>query len=232
VTEAEWLAANQPWPMLEFLYARGGTSERKSRLFAAACCRRIWHLLTDRRSREAVEVAELYADRLLGLQELQAADAAASQATSGPYEATPRGQNGAHLHARMAAWWTVASPCDPEESANRAYSATVCDPGDPEEEEPAQAALLRDLTGNPFRLPPLLNPAWLAWNGGVAWRLAETAYRERQMPTGTLDPARLALLADALEDAGCTDAELLGHLRGPGPHWRGCRALDCVLGKS
>jgi hypothetical protein len=47
-----------------------------------------------------------------------------------------------------------------------------------------------------------------------------------------MDPARLAVLADALEDAGCTDAELPGRLRGPGPHVRGCWAVDFVLGKS
>jgi hypothetical protein len=45
------------------------------------------------------------------------------------------------------------------------------------------------------------------------------------------DPACLARLADALEDAGCTDPELLGHLRSPGPHVRGCWAVDLVLGK-
>jgi hypothetical protein len=42
----------------------------------------------------------------------------------------------------------------------------------------------------------------------------------------------LALLADALEDAGCIDADLLGHLREPGPHVLGCWAVDLVLGKS
>jgi hypothetical protein len=51
------------------------------------------------------------------------------------------------------------------------------------------------------------------------------------MPSGHLDPARLAVLADALEDAGCADADLLGHLRGPGPHIRGCWAVDLLLGK-
>jgi hypothetical protein len=63
-------------------------------------------------------------------------------------------------------------------------------------------------------------------------QVAEAAYDERQLPEGTLDPARLAVLADALEDAGCNDAELLGHLRSPGPHVRGCWAVDLVLGKS
>ncbi len=45
------------------------------------------------------------------------------------------------------------------------------------------------------------------------------------------DFSRLPLLADALEDAGCTDAELLGHLRGLGVHVRGCWAVDLLTGK-
>jgi hypothetical protein len=72
----------------------------------------------------------------------------------------------------------------------------------------------------------------LAWNAGAVRRLAEAAYAERQLPAGALDPARLAVLADALEEAGLTDAELLHHLRGPGPHVRGCFAVDAVLGKT
>jgi hypothetical protein len=51
------------------------------------------------------------------------------------------------------------------------------------------------------------------------------------MPSGELDPVCLAILADALEEAGCTDPSILGHLRSPGPHVRGCWALDLVLGK-
>jgi hypothetical protein len=91
-------------------------------------------------------------------------------------------------------------------------------------------------------------------------RLAEGAYEQRDMPAGTLDPARLAVLADALEEAGCTDEVLLRHLRGEepvikqdksavtvdlapryrlvgwrplrAPHVRGCWALDFILAKS
>jgi hypothetical protein len=85
------------------------------------------------------------------------------------------------------------------------------------------APYVRDIVGNPFR-PTSLDPKLLQWNGRVAAKLAEDAYQRHSFP-------RLPLMADALEDAGCTDAELLGHLRGPGPHVRGCWALDAVLGK-
>jgi hypothetical protein len=95
----------------------------------------------------------------------------------------------------------------------------------------AIANLLRDIFGNPFRPAPALDPAWLAWNGGTVRKLAGAAYEERSLPDGILDNARVGVLADALEDAGCADAELLGHLRAPGPHVRGCRAVDLLLGK-
>jgi hypothetical protein len=60
---------------------------------------------------------------------------------------------------------------------------------------------------------------------------AQAAYEERALPAGVLGPARLGVLADALEDAGSPDTDLLGHLRGPGPHARGCWAVDLLLGK-
>jgi hypothetical protein len=89
------------------------------------------------------------------------------------------------------------------------------------------AWLARDIFGNPFR-PVTLNPAWLT---PQVVALAQAAYEHRDLPSGHLDPARLAVLADALEDAGCADADLLGHLRGPGEHVRGCWAVDLLLAK-
>lgn len=62
-------------------------------------------------------------------------------------------------------------------------------------------------------------------------RIAEVIYEERKMPEGTLDCTRLAILADALEEAGCNNADILSHCRSAGPHVRGCWALDLVLGK-
>jgi hypothetical protein len=95
-----------------------------------------------------------------------------------------------------------------------------------------QCALLRDLAGPlPFRKLNI-DPAWLAWNNGTVRRLAEQTYAERRLPEGTLDPTLLGVLADALVDASCDDTALLGQLRDSAPHWRGCFAVDLLLGKS
>src|SRR5262249_5587139 len=93
------------------------------------------------------------------------------------------------------------------------------------QEEGCQAVLLRCVLGNPFRPPPSLDPVLLT-SDIVA--LAQNIYEERQLQQGTLDPGRLAALADALAAPRCTDAEPLAHLRGPGPHYRGCHEIDAI----
>jgi hypothetical protein len=98
-------------------------------------------------------------------------------------------------------------------------------------ERVAHTTLIRDVFGNPFRPVPAVDPACLARQGGAVTQLALMANEDRRLPEGTLDPARLALVADALEDAGCADAELHDHLRSLGPHVRGCWAVDLLLGK-
>jgi len=94
-------------------------------------------------------------------------------------------------------------------------------------ERAAQAAALRDILGNPFRAVAL-DRAWLT---PQVVALAQAAYDQRTLPAGTLDSARFAVLADALDEAGCTKADVLDHLRGSGPHVRGCWALDLLLGR-
>ena len=93
-----------------------------------------------------------------------------------------------------------------------------------------QATLIRCLFGNPFRPVPTIEPSLLARNDGIARRLAEDACEQRELPSGRLDRTLLGVLADALDDAGA-DAGLVGHLRGPGPHWRGCFVIDLLTGR-
>jgi hypothetical protein len=91
-------------------------------------------------------------------------------------------------------------------------------------ERRAQADFLRDLFGNPFRLPPNIDRAWQAWRDGAVVKLTRTIYDDRAFD-------RLPILADALEDAGCDNADILAHCRQPGEHVRGCWVIDLLLGK-
>ncbi len=92
-------------------------------------------------------------------------------------------------------------------------------------ERAAQAHLVRDVFGNLFRPLPELSPECIAWKDGTVVRLAQTI-REG----GNFD--EVPVLADALEDAGCTDSLVLDHCRAGGPHVRGCWAVDWALGRS
>jgi hypothetical protein len=93
VTETEWLGSGDPSPMLRYLRERQ-PSERKLRLLACACCRRIWNLLPDPRSRLAVEVAERFADDHASLLELARARTKAVEAATGARAAGQQAQRG------------------------------------------------------------------------------------------------------------------------------------------
>jgi hypothetical protein len=206
MTEAEWLACIDIQLMWWFLWPR--PSKRKERLFAVACCRRIWHLLTHRQSRQAVRVAERFADGQATHSEWMAAYHAAYPIgfSIWTYEA--------HDSAAAAA---ATAGCDYGPSTPAEYAAEACGRTD----EPAvQASLLRDMVGNPSR-PVRTNPSWLT---PKVVKLAQAIYDKRafkQMPK----------LARALEDAGCSNQDVLDHCRGPGPHARGCWVVDLILGK-
>jgi hypothetical protein len=101
------------------------------------------------------------------------------------------------------------------QQAHDAECATLCE-------------LVREVVGNPFRRMALV-PGRLS---STVLSLARSAYDERSLPSGHLDLGRLAVLADALEEADCSEPAILSHLRSPGPHVRGCWALDLLLGKS
>jgi hypothetical protein len=97
------------------------------------------------------------------------------------------------------------------QEAKRAHEKKLC-------------ALIRDIFGNPYRKPPVLDRSWLAWNGGTIPNLAQTMYASKRFRD-------LPILGDALEEAGCTDETVLAHCRGPAPHVRGCWVVDWILEK-
>jgi hypothetical protein len=212
MTEAQWLCCADPEPMLCVL--GGKANERKLRLFAVACCRRIPEVTTYHLARETLEVAERYADGLATQAELQQAAEAAREAAK-----VVRG-------ARRIAVLAAAAICPIPElrcpfvecihlvckragnGASRAERATL-------------AGLLRDVLGNhPFH-PVIVSPHYLTWNEGIIPKLARGIYEDRAFD-------RLPILADALEEAGCTGRRLLDHCRSSGPHVAGCWVVDLL----
>jgi hypothetical protein len=240
MTELEWLSCREPQAMLQFLRDGGKLSDRKARLFAVAVCRRIWHLMTDGRSRQSVEVVERWADGEATAEEAEAAkhaawevvedDTACRVCTAAWYAGWPEAWKAACFAADHAAWevaWNVSAYGESDKD-NGPVRDVIHDA-----EQVKQVDLLRDLVGPlPFR-PVVIPPAVLRWQEGTVVRLAQAAYDRRRMPAGELEEGRLAILADALEESGCTAPEVLGHLReSGGVHVRGCWVIDALTGRS
>ncbi len=235
MTEAQWNESTEPQKMLLALRASGKASDRKLRLFAVACCRRIWHLLPDQNCREAVQAAEVSADREAGVGPLREVEAAgevdcdhredAPEERLGYYAGGAIFQLGQERLASdmVAAAAAGAVACSALDTGGDRPAADAARRG----EAAAQAALLRCIAGSVlFRPLPPVAPAVLAGNGGIVGKLAAGVYEERDF-----SQERMGVLADAAEEAGLEDAELLTHLRSPGPHARGCHVLDLLLGR-
>jgi hypothetical protein len=229
MTEAEWLACDDPGPLLELRW--DGASERQVVLLAAICCRKLWHLLSDQRCQLAIDTAERYAEgtatvfeQWAAADEARAADVARAVGGFPTYElvSLPEDWEAARAVGVLDMAATIVAAHQPGDGSHEAWAVRQL------AERKHQADLARDILGNPFR-PAVLGPTYRT---AVALSLAQAAYEHRALPSGLLDPARLAVLSDALEEAGCTEADILTHLRSPGPHVRGCWALDLVLGKS
>jgi hypothetical protein len=225
MTEAEWMACTAPGLMLEFV--GGKVSERKLRLFVVACAWSVCDLVPGGEMRTTVGVAERYADGLASGEELQAAALAASSAYWGEVgvERAPAflATFAAKDEEGLTRYWRhpYASRWASREVAHRDFP----------DAEARHCRLLRCIVGNPCRPAAAVDPLWLTWRGGALVSLAQAAYDNRHLPTGLLHNDRLAVLADALEDAGCQDAAFLGHLRSGGEHVRGCFAVDALLDK-
>ena len=239
LTRTEWLGYEDLGPM--FPRVRGKATARQLRLFACACVRLVWHLLVDERSRQAVEVAEKFADGRASQDQVVSANRMApgayywafTPALNGAAQAATReaacaAYSCAHSfnadvsvirvtanHASNALGWVEASKVPPWELQGPRWRIGKANA------IREQCGLLRDIV-NPFRLPSI-DPGWLRWESGTVLRIARSLYDE-----GRFD--ELPILADALEDAGCEE-QLIAHCREPGPHVRGCWALDLLLEK-
>lgn len=204
MTEEEWKRATDPAAMLAFLQESDKLSERKARLFAVACCRRIWHQLNDPRTRVVVEVAERFADGDATSGELaMAGDAAWACCRSGKELL-----DAAEAAAQEVAWMMAADG----QLSNPAVSWALND------ERREQATILRDLC-DPFQAVSSV----FAWRTQPIVTLARHIYDDRIFDA-------MPVLGAALSDAGCTDPRILHHC-GMGSHVRGCFLVDMLLGK-
>jgi hypothetical protein len=232
MTEAEWLACTDPKSMLNFLSDK--TKDRKLRLFACACCRRVWDLLMDERSRKGVETSERYADQSAGWRELKKAGLGAWHVAN-PFPTNLRewddvvyqemGRQWAELKAAEAAFATTLR--DGLEAAQLADLRLRELEGEnaarEEQVRTSHSHFLRDIFGGVFH-PVKIKPSWLRWNDATVRRLAQVIYEERAFD-------RLPILADALEEAGCTNGDILAHCRELGPHIIGCWVVDSIMDK-
>jgi hypothetical protein len=176
---------------------------------------------------EAIYVLERFVDVLPGGQKLPDVRRAARQAVQ-----DLRNENSVAYQAARAAYTATIYGDIPGyyrviETARLCAEAVVESSGqltDWAAERAAQADLLRDLFGNRFRTMEVA-PAWLVWNDGIIVHLARSILEDGRFE-------EIHILADALEEAGCSDQGILGHCRGPGPHVRGCWVVDIILGKT
>ena len=250
MTEAEWVASDTPYDMIKFIRLRA--SRRKLRLLACACCRRIWNLLPDERSRRAVEMSERYADGLASKQEMSAAQGMATEALRNieercrPIESpfgSFKGLSEEDKTALEATWYLASKQKAAAKAAKGVGRAT--DRTSTITEEMSQAAgwaFIAEMIGT-------ARPIWdksrhnyiviikcifgnpfdsktinPSWLTPQVVSLAQAIYFDRLFEL-------MSELGDVLEKTGCDDPEILSHCRSQNPHTRGCWVVDSLLGK-
>ncbi len=241
MTEEEWVAAEHPMVMLDHLDLIDAITDRKQRLLDCACVLRIWHLLTDL-ARSVVATAESYADVQAELDEmielrgevLSAVDTEIELNIQAANTGVPRHignpNRSSALSAAAGVAWEYRGGTNP---LGDVVNAMIAQGGLGDEradhelvrqlrfaELRHQIVLVREVFGNPFR-PVEFSRDWLT---DTAVLLARTMYEAREF-------GAMPILADALQDAGCDNDDILDHCRGPGPHVRGCWVVDLILGK-
>ncbi len=224
MTEEEWLGCDDHFLLTYFVAAR--ISLRKLRLAEVAVCRRVEHHLVDVRSRHALEVSERYADGLASDEALVEARSLAKAAYESllPHHNT---QWNAILSAAVGVCCATVTESGMRMQSDMIDIALFSPNPLPDSIPPemrvaslANAELIRDVFGNPFR-PITLDPSWLTF---TITTLARQMYESR-------DFSAMPILADALQDSGCEDPQILNHCRGEGVHVRGCFVIDLLTGR-
>ena len=220
MTEEDWLASTNP---NDIAHHRDSRDDRKRRLMVCACVRRVFGAALDRQLLGLVGAAEAFADDEISRSELVAVRRLVKAAITSQNAVTRDVSRVLAARAALAVsekeFMNIKSALEACQLAQAASSGSRRDDAI-QAEQSAQCQIGRDVFQNPFRRVTFNS----GWGTSTALALAETIYSGRIFD-------RLPILADALEDAGCDATELLDHLRGQGPHVRGCWALDLVLGK-
>jgi hypothetical protein len=240
MTEQEWWEGTVPYPLIVFLFHDQLVPDRKLRLFSCAAARRVERYAGDEVFSRLLRAADDFSEEKVEYDIL-------SELVSECYRCRQRLCKSELPHEVLGACDAILACADRSDDRRResyqpfdlymAYPLTAslrsCNAAHyagehpVEEEYQIHVKLLHDIFGNPFR-PVTINAAW---ETPAVVSLAYAAYDRHIMPAETLEPDRLAVLADALEDAGCDNADILNHCRQPGEHVRGCWVLDLLLGK-
>jgi hypothetical protein len=241
MTEGEWLACTDPQKMLEFLRrsmppARRGDHRRlgdayldsdyylpdlgrKVGLFVCAC---LYHGSSKQDVEESLLFRgyERYCEGLVPWTVVEEAYWTLIKREQERIAEEDRRNNSVTSVHWMGPSEYFADPSLIRQTAERAVGGTIAD--EVAVERRLQCEFVRDIF-NPFH-PVSINAAWLTWNDGTVQKIAQAIYDDRAFD-------RLPILADALEEAGCTDADILNHCRQPVEHVRGCWVVDRILGK-
>jgi hypothetical protein len=261
VTELQWLESSDVDVMLDFI--RPQASDRKWRLFLCACGRRSLSVLKNKAPEafelceKALEVCERFADGLASAEDMAGcmpSTALVFSEVGSPRLATEVAWRARYLdlagntrpmrHGKSIIGHPASEGAEFARGAISLAAAEYPKPADKStiskkraatiSEKRAQAALIRDLFGNPFSdLPPKKGqsaltkkcPEWHTWNDATIPKLAQAIYEQGRFQ-------ELPMLADALDEAGCREEGILHHCRASGEHVKGCWVIDLLLGKS
>lgn len=196
-------------------HLRAGVTERKCRMFATACCRRVWRFIPEGEPRRVIEALERVED-----------GASHEWEIARRFYESPAGATRAIKHALAA----VAACCWESHTELASFVAEHCSSavkvsgegrGAWGAEGRAQDELFRDIFGHLFR-PVAFNPSWRT----------DTAVPLARLMGGAREFSAMPILADALQDAGCDSEDILSHCRDTNrAHVRGCWVVDLVLGQ-